>query len=109
MAIRKRDVSCGASPEGGGGGPDEYALAYPCIWEHLYLTRYEDGSPRQGSTLLLFCDAGVVKACLKDRDQGVEAWVAGSGLQHVLGALESSLAGDTAEWRKTNQAGKKRR
>jgi hypothetical protein len=65
----------------------------------LTAARYEDGSARLTATLLLFCELGVVKVCLHDRDQGQTAWASGATLGDCLEALEGGLQADTLSWK----------
>jgi len=99
-SVLKRRIEGGVSPGEGG----DIALCpvlgqVPGVREMLVETRFPDGSARQTSTLLLFVEAGVVKVCLNDRDQGMSAWASGSSVLDCLLALESGLQADTLQWR----------
>jgi len=107
--LKKRDASIVAGiPEAQLSG-GSFQAQYPSVWEHLASLHYDDGTPRLPSTLTLFVDAGAVKACLNDRDQGVTGWAAGDSVSTCLMALERALQADTVDWRaaKANK-GKKR-
>jgi len=80
-----------------GGG--EFAKKFPAIWEYLSADRWEDGKVRQTSTLQLFGDRGIIKAALKDRENGIICFVGGRDPDEALEALESALRAGTAEWR----------
>lgn len=99
FTLRKRM----ADPEGFGAvdGLDVCQVldALPALREMLVASHYPDGSPRVSSTLLVFVEAGVLKCCLNDRDQGQTAWASGSNLLDALGAIESGLQGDSLSWR----------
>jgi hypothetical protein len=92
-------------PVGGGEqntGPPEVgalAVAYPSVWAWLTDTRYDDGSSRQTSTLLIFTEDGSVKACLSDRDRSATGWASGATLEACLEALDKRLEAGTLDWR----------
>ena len=105
-SVLKRRV---ASPEGGtvvaGLSVCPVLDAVPGVREMLVESRYPDGSNRLNSTLLLFVEAGVVKVCLHDRDQGQTAWASGAGVGDCLEALEAGLQGDTLNWKASYKKG----
>lgn len=107
--LRKRDEATAKSPAEARPEDDDLIVAYPCLWEHMAVQRYPDGSPRVLSTVTLFVDGGLVKACLNDRDQGLTAWASGNGLRAVLRALEAGLANDNLDWRQPQGKGKGKR
>jgi len=60
----------------------------------------EDGKPRSPSSLVIFTEEGSFKACLTEKDAGLQLWRSADSLQKVLLALEKALAGGNADWRK---------
>jgi len=74
-------------------------IRYPSLWTMLASRNYPDGGARQTSTLLFFVDQGCLKACLNDRDQGLQAWASGATVADLLDALERGLEEDTLDWR----------
>jgi len=82
---------------------EAFAKTYPTITEMLYATSYEDKTLRQTSTLLIFCDNGVLRICLNDRDNQRSAFVTGETVEGTLLKLEDQLATQTVEWK--NKAG----
>lgn len=72
---------------------------FPTLIEYLTRTSYDDGSPRQTSTVMVFIDQGHVKACLNDRDAGRAGWMSADALGSVLDELERALADDSIDWR----------
>lgn len=80
------------------------AKEYPLLWDHLSQRKWDDGSPRQTSSVMLFEQDGVLKAMLRDKDAGLCLWVASKSLYGVLGALEAALSDPEAEWRVDRQA-----
>jgi len=81
----------------------EWSLRHPALSEHLTATTYPDGGQRTTSTLLLFFDDGVWKACLKDRDQGRSLWHSTDSPGAILDELEALLQGEDQEWRKDRE------
>jgi len=76
-----------------------FANPYPILWSYLTQMKWEDGSPRQTSSLLIFADDGVLKAMLRDREVGLCLWVAGATVQGLWDALEGALTDPRADWR----------
>lgn len=79
---------------------DDWSVLYPGIWEMLSAPAMPDGSSRQGSTLMIFCQDGSVKGCLNDRDNNLVAFTSASGVDALLQAIETGLQSDQLEWRK---------
>jgi len=78
---------------------EAFAKTHPTLTEMLYATSYEDKSPRTTSTLLIFCDNGVLRVCLNDRDNNRSAFLTGETVEGTLLALEDQLATQTVEWK----------
>ncbi len=60
----------------------------------------EDGKPRSPSSLVVFTEDGLWKACLSEKDASLQLWRTGETFQKLLGALEKALASGNADWRK---------
>lgn len=73
---------------------------FPALGEYLTMTKYPDGGQRQTATVLIFCEEGQWKGCLRDRDTSRTLWVTSGSPPEVLSDLEAALQSDTAEWRK---------
>lgn len=86
---------------------EEFREKYPTLFDHLASTRFdgESGGERTVSTLLVFAADGVLKACLRDRNDALCLWVAGRTLGDLLSVLERELADDTGVWRMDRLAG----
>lgn len=78
---------------------DDLLRSKPLLMEHLSCAQWEEGGTRKTSTLLLFVDAGTLKACLNDRSVGRAAFVSANSLRGLLDALEAGLMEDALEWR----------
>jgi len=77
----------------------EFAAALPLLWEHVSCLRWEDGKPRQTSTMTLFVEAGRCKLCLHDREMDRTAWVSAETLRGAAEILERQLRTGAVEWR----------
>lgn len=77
----------------------EWCEAYPLLWEHLVETRWEDGSTRETSTLLLFAEDGRWKGCLNDRAEARSVFLAALTPEGVFEALEAGLRSEGLDWR----------
>jgi len=103
-----------AGPPTGGGGvvaaPEEDPLSrrFPLVFQFLTRTSYDDGQSRETGSITLFFDAGVVKACLNDKDASLAAFVSGEGLEGLLVSMEEGLAGDRLDWRPARKKGGRR-
>lgn len=108
--LRRRSPGGGPSPGGDSVATDpDMAASHPCLWEFLTLSAWDDGVPRTTGTLLVFCDAGRLKACLTDRDASESAFVSASSWASLLSLLEGGLQEQSLDWRAKQQQGGKRR
>lgn len=98
----------GTVPAAIGGSPGVFEKNHPALAEYLTLGEWEPGVVRQTSSLLIFCDEGVVKAMLNDRDGARIAFVAAGGITEVLKAVERGLVGSTLDWRPDRKVKSKR-
>lgn len=87
---------------------EEMSLLYPGIWEYMVETAWDDGKPRRTSTLTVFCEDGVVKVCLSDRELDKTTWASGTSLADCLAAMEAKMQAGETEWRKAFKPGKGR-
>jgi hypothetical protein len=101
MGLLKKHV------ENAGVPGDRYGLAaqhpeltdYPFLVEFLTSTVWdEDRSPRVTGTVLIFADAGGLKAMLNDRDGSRVSFVLLDDQQGILEALENVFATVGAKW-----------
>lgn len=81
--------------------PDEVGSLYPLLAEHLTCRFYEGDppTPRETSTLLIFAQEGVFKACLRDRATKRALWVSCPLWSELLAVLEAGLSDEHAVWR----------
>lgn len=104
----RREVPRPTVSGGAGLASSGWALAYPLLWEHLTAVVWEDGSPRETSTLLLFIERMEWKGMLKDRSEGRIGFKSGDTPEDVLHALEASLQSGGMDWRSDRFATGKR-
>ena len=72
---------------------------WPNLVEYLSQTKWDDGSARETSTLMLLVEDGMLKACINDRALGRSLWVAADELNVALDALEGHLESGQGDWR----------
>jgi len=91
------------------GGGDAATLC-PNVWEYLSSESWDDGSPRQTSTLLIFVEEGLCKVCINDRALQRKAWMTGKTPDAAFVALDAALGAGNIEWRpdKAPTSGKRR-
>jgi len=77
----------------------DFAKAHPALVEFMTLRKMDDGSPRQTSSLLIFCEDGVWKACLSERERELTLWAAGDTVAELLEAMEATLQSPAPQWR----------
>lgn len=83
----------------------DFEKKYPALWEYLTVTKFDDGTERQTSTLLVFSDGDEFRGCLNDRQEERSCWAVGVSFMGLIVALEERLASGTAEWRTNNRPG----
>jgi len=81
------------------GADPGWSKRWPALCSHLFDNKYDDGTPRVTSTLMILAELGVLKVCLNDRDAERSAWVSGRGVDEALDALEVGLVEDRLDWR----------
>jgi len=99
MPIKKPDVKLNGQKKEALLEDSDFTSLLPALSEHLILTQYMDGTPRQTSTLLIFVDEGVLKLCLSDREVGRTCFVTGRTFEEALKTLDAGLVDDTLDWR----------
>lgn len=90
-----------ASPSGKGAAASDADLAASCpaLHEFLTLCQLPDGSARTPATLLVFSEGGLWKACLNERDAGLNLWATAESLQSLWCELEARLTAPVVDWR----------
>lgn len=87
--------------------PDHLAVEYPNLAEFLTARFYEGNppEPRLVGTLLIFAQAGVWKACLRDKQEERCLWVSAAEWADLLPLCESGLVDGNACWRSDRLSG----
>jgi len=98
--LRKAEVDSTQSPSGAILDP-EFSKSYPALHEYLTADQYPDSTPRARSTVSIFVEEGLWKACLNERDQGLVLFVAEERFGALVEALELLLQEDRVPWRKS--------
>lgn len=81
---------------------------WPTLWEYLSSAKWDDGSVRETSTLMLLVDEGRLKGCLNDRALERSCWVAADSLMGLLESLEAALESGGTDWRARKEYRKKK-
>lgn len=74
---------------------------FPALAEYLTATVLGEDRQRKTATLLLFCEDGLFKVCLNDRQEALSAWASGETAREAIEALEASLEAGEASWRRS--------
>jgi hypothetical protein len=77
----------------------EFKQRYPTLAAYLVETAYEDRAPRTTSTLLIFCENGILRMCVNDRDNNRSVFFTSECVEGLLMAAENALCSQTADWR----------
>jgi hypothetical protein len=97
--LRKRSSSGAAHASNGACTTDSMGLSFPALVEELALGEWSPGEPRETSTLLVFVEDGLWKACLHDRDAGKSCFVSAVSMGELIARVEQGLREDDLEWR----------
>lgn len=81
----------------------EAAKRWPLLLAYLTQDKWDDNTPRQPSSLLLFGDGGLIKLMLRDRDAALCCWVACPTLSDGFDAMEAALGDPGTDWRVDRQ------
>lgn len=73
--------------------------SFPLLTEHLTAHRWDDGSPREVSTLTISVVDGALNVCLNDRAEGRGLFVTADTFRDAVKSLEANLSGQgTSRW-----------
>jgi len=71
----------------------------PALAEFLAADKWGDGADRVPGTILIFVDAGTLKACINDKDQDAVAFLTARTMQELLESIEAGLRSGKLDWR----------
>lgn len=109
MALRKIERVAGGGAHQPGGAPCDHEF-YPNLWEHLSRSTYDDGTPRQLSSLVIVGGGSEWRGCLSDRDNDRVCWKVGESLEALLLSLESAAANEEPrDWRQAQSTNQKKK
>lgn len=97
--VRKNGKEPGGGKQPPSKADEAWMLKHPALVEFMTLEAFDDGQLRQTTTVLLFSESGVYKACVSDRDGGRVAFVTAGGLVSLLDAVEAGLQQSSLDWR----------
>ena len=83
----------------------KFQKAYPTVWDYVVQSKWDDGTPRETGSIMIFVQDGCFKGMLRDKDAGCVLWVAAPSIFGVLEAMEAAVSSPTADWRMDRQAG----
>lgn len=85
-----------------------FGKQFPTLFEYLTHEKWDDGKPRDTSTVSLFIEGGVFKLALNDKDLSRSLYVSASSYADVWVALETALNDSLADWRPWGRHTKKK-
>lgn len=86
-----------------------FVREYPCLWEWMTLTAWEDGTSRNPTSITLFLDEGRLKAAVNDREGNRVAFVSAWTVEDLLRSVEDGLLGQSLDWRRSGGGGSGKR
>jgi hypothetical protein len=78
-----------------------FLVEYPALHQFMCRQTNPDGSPRRPSSLTVFTEDGLFKACLNEKDLGLALYASGDTFPGALLALETRLHAPKVEWRRS--------
>lgn len=81
---------------------------YPVLAEFMQRRLWDKDKLRTPGSLVIFCEEGLFKVCLNDKDSCSVAFVSKKSFQEALEAAERGLKEDKLDWRLT-AAGKQKK
>ena len=77
----------------------------PALHEFLTVSVLPGGETRTPSTVTIFTEGGLFKACLSEKDADVNLFASGEGLEACLDNLEERLTAQVVDWRRKGGGG----
>lgn len=83
--------------------PEAITELFPQLWAFLTSTKWEDGTPRQPSTVSIFMQAGRWTACLTEKNWDLILFATSDRLEDVWESLDARLSDPKADWRQNRR------
>jgi len=98
--LMKRPDEPASGSTGEGKWPDEvWVKKYPVLCEHLGDERWEDGTPREPSTLGIKSEEGRIVVSVNDKELNRSLYRSGGTVDEALKAIEKAIIDPKADWR----------
>jgi hypothetical protein len=110
LYMRRKNVKESESEGAEAGGEKEvhggdFKTLWPRLhWELTSLTYGDSVTPRSPTAASFFRQDGLFKVCLRDRSQGLVAFLSAMTLDELLAKLEAALTDVQLDWRKDKYA-----
>lgn len=105
--MKKPDAATSAAGTSGPFPDADWVKRFPMVCEYLSAAAFDDGTPRQLSSLTLREQDGMVLASISDMELSRGLYRTGATVRDALAALEKALETMTADWRPWKQQGRK--
>ena len=76
------------------------------VLEFLAMLQYDDGTPRQGGFLMMWCEGSAWKVVVKDKDSDAQMPVVGKTADEAFGTLALMLGAEDAPWEPAKASGR---
>jgi hypothetical protein len=98
--MKRPDPATAEAPGGPAQFPDDrWVKSMPLLCEYLASDAWDDGKPREQSTVSIKCQDGRVLAVLNDLEMRRSLYVSAETVEGALKALEKHLGSSLADWR----------
>lgn len=72
---------------------------YPILYDYLTQVAWDNGDPRELSSLAIYPSPGIIRVFLRDPATGYCCWISCCQLSEVYEAVEAALGDPNHEWR----------
>jgi hypothetical protein len=103
MLANKRPAAVGGDSVEAAEDADFVGL-YPTLWKYLTSVRWDDGEPRQVSSVSYFLQHGKWTACLVEKNWGLILFATADRWDDLREALDARLSDPKADWRQDRKA-----
>jgi hypothetical protein len=82
---------------------------YPSLYEGLSRPKDEDNKVRERHSLFIVWEDGCFRICVRDRQEGCEAWVSCTRFLDAMNLIEVAVSTGEGSWKAIPAKGKKKR